>query len=168
MNRMIVAAALVAGLPSISIAQQARPSESALSGRIELDAHEHCFIARFFLKNNGKTDTEVLCGGMNGMSVVPRFKLDLMTITPPTYLLPPRRREDPKTIKLPAGKEVLYGTFTMGYPPPFRATHDREREESISAYITFSERRETVRTESQRLKIPAPKAHANNDDRSTD
>lgn len=149
---------LLAGCVSLLSADQTTcqppktaPAEPTLSARVEVDAHEHCFTVRFFLKNNGESETEVVYGsGGSGLQVVPRFEIAGMTITPPTYLMPPRRSRRPDVKLIPAGKEVLYGTFTMGYP-----SFDREREEKLSAVIHFSELKATLRAEPRPLKIPA-------------
>src|SRR5262245_20735381 len=53
---------------------------------------------------------------------------------------------------VPAGKEILYGTFTMGYPPTEKA-----RTEKLIAVIQFKELKATLRTEPQELNISAVK-----------
>jgi hypothetical protein len=132
-------------------APKADAGQSTLSARIEVDAHEHCFTVRFFVKNNGKDEQKIERGwGGSGLEVVPRFEVDGISITPPTYLRPPRRSMRPNLLTVPAGNEVLYGTFTMGYP-----VVEREREEKLTAVIRFRELKTTLRTEAQKLKIPA-------------
>jgi hypothetical protein len=130
---------------------KAEPEPQILSARIEVDAHEHCFTVRFYVKNNGKDDEKIELGrGGSGLQVVPRFQVGDVSITPPLYLRPGRRSGNPDLITVQAGKEILYGTFTMGYPPV-----ERERQEKLTASISFRERKETLRTEPQPLKIPA-------------
>lgn len=127
------------------------PMPPALSARVELDEHEHSFTVRLFLKNAGEKDIDVVTGtGGSGLRVVPQFNVGEITIHPPRYSRPGRRsgKEDLRTV--PAGKEILYGTFTMGYPPS-----DRARTEKLTAFIEFKELKATLRTEPQELKIPA-------------
>jgi hypothetical protein len=125
----------------------------ALTARIEVDEHEHCFTVRFFLKNTGEKDIAVIYGvGGGGLEVVPQFKLAGLTVTPPKYLHPPRRSMRPDAKHVPAGEEILYGTFTMGYPPVER---DQDREETLSGSIYFRELKAELRTEPRTLKIPA-------------
>lgn len=126
---------------------------TALKPRIEVDEHEHCFTVRFFLKNDGKDEEKVEYGrGGSGLQVVPQFRVDFVTITPPTYVSPPRRSMKPDVRSIPAGEEILYGTFTMGYP-----VLDQGGDKKLTASIYFRELKATLRTEPQPLKIPAPK-----------
>ena len=147
----LLSANLASGQPSEGV-----PAKSSLAARMVVDEHEHCFTVRFFLKNDSDRDVEVTYGrGGSGLEVVPVFRLGGsgdVYITPPTYLRPASRALRPDVMPIPAGKEILYGTFTMGYPPV-----EREREEKLSAVIHFKELKATLRTEPQRLKIPAPK-----------
>lgn len=132
---------------------KADPVPPALSARMEVDAHEHCFTVRFFLKNAGKRNIEVIQGrGGRGLETVPQFHLGSLTITPPTYLRPPRRSLRSDTRQIPAGSEILYGTFTLGYPPL-----DLLRDEKLFASIDFAELKTSLQTEPQPLKVSAPK-----------
>lgn len=129
--------------------------ENKLKARMEVDEHEQSFTVRFFIKNESEEDQKVMMGrGGAGMSVVPHFRLSDMTITPPTYLMPPRRSLKPDYRNIPAGKEILYATFTMGYP--YRA---EAKEEQISATIIFLDPNLTLQTTEQPLKIPASAIH---------
>lgn len=134
-------------------AEKPKADPAPLTARIEVEGHDHSFTVRFFLKNSGAHDLDVIYGrGGSGMSVVPQFKVAGMTVTPPTYLRPPRRSMTPMRKPVPAGKEILYGTFTMGYPPVERK---KDRNEEMSAVIHFAELKATVRSDNQKLKIPA-------------
>lgn len=146
-------AAFLHGNLGLSQDPQGERGKPALSARIAVDEHEHSFTVRFFLKNEGKADERVVYGrGGSGLQVVPMFHLGSITISPPTYLLPPRRSMASNTRPIPAGKEILYGTFTMGYPLVRKAG-----EEKLTASIYFRELKTTIRTEAQMLKIPAMK-----------
>lgn len=151
MALVLGSAALLGGAPRPSEAAQGQRDKTALSARIEVDAHERSFTVRFYLKNTGKDDQQVVYGhGGSGLAVVPQFQAGDVTINPPTYLRPPRRAMAPNGRTIPAGKEVLYGTFTMGYPPA-----GRKREVTLSGTIYFRELKATVRTEATTLKLPA-------------
>ena len=128
-----------------------------LTARMEADGHGHSFTVRFFLKNNTDRDVDVEYGkGRSGLEVVPRFYLkdrSYRVINPPTYLGPSNRALRPDLMRIPAGKEVLYGTFTMGYPPLL----PRElREIEFEGVINFPKPNLTLRTEPVRLTLPAP------------
>jgi len=138
------------------------PNESpALTARMEVTAHEQSFTVRFFIKNQGNQDAEVVYGrGGMGMSVVPQFHLGELTITPPTYLRPGRRAMAPDKKIIPAGKEILYGTFSMGYPVdgPFGLRPDRTpMGEKITGSIRFGQPKISLKTEPQWLKAPEKK-----------
>ncbi len=138
------------------------PDESpALTARMEVTAHEQSFTVRFFIKNQGNQDAEVVFGrGGMGMSVVPQFHLGELTITPPTYLRPGRRAMAPDKKKIPAGKEVLYGTFTMGYPWEAQQGMRPDRTpmgEKISATIRFAQPKITLDAEAPWPKKPEKK-----------
>ena len=156
----VVAVAFFVGCAWLLSAESARgqkpkadPMPPTLSARVEIDEHEHSFTVRFFLKNTAEMDVEVVIGhGSSGMRVVPQFDVGNITIHPPTYSTPPRRSMSPDKRQVPAGKEILYGTFTMGYPPI-----DKARTDKLTAVIQFKELKATLRTEPQELKIPALK-----------
>ena len=134
---------------------KANPVAPALTARLEVESHEHCFTVRFFLKNTGEKDIDVVYGaGGGGLQIVPEFQVAGLMITPPTYLAPPRRSMRPDVKHVPAGKEILYGTFTMGYPPN---ELDQDREEKLSGTIHFRELKAELRTEPQVLRFPAQK-----------
>ena len=146
---------LLSADPASGQKPKADPEQPTRTARVEVDAHEHCLTVRFFLKNDGEKEAEVVYGsGGSGMRVVPQFEVAGVTITPPVYHRPPRRSMKPDVKRIPAGKEILYGTFTMGYPPVER---ERERDVELSAVIHFEKLKATLRTEPQRLKIPAQK-----------
>lgn len=135
---------------------KAAPAKPLLAARMEVDEHEHCFTVRFFLKNDTDLDVDVTFGrGGSGLEVVPAFHVGggrETYITPPTYLGPSKRSLRPNVMQIPAGKEILYGTFTMGYP-----YREKENVEEISATIQFRELRQFLKTDPVRLKIPAQK-----------
>lgn len=131
--------------------QGPKPADSGLTGRIEVVEHKHSFTVRFYLKNTGKEEVKVVTGyGGGGLSVVPRFQVGITAVTPPTYLHPPRRSMRPTFKAIPAGKEVLYGAFTMGYPPS-----DKGRREKITGSIYFRDLKATIKTEARTLNVPA-------------
>ncbi len=148
----LLSANLASGQPSEGV-----PAKSSLAARMVVDEHEHCFTVRFFLKNDSDRDVEVTYGrGGSGLQVVPVFRLGGsgdVYITPPTYLRPASRALRPDVMPIPAGKEILYGTFTMGYPRSRDVSNDE-----ISATIQFQEPKLTLRTKPVRLKIPAQKS----------
>jgi hypothetical protein len=133
-----------------------------LTARLEVDEHEHCFAVRFFLKNYTDRDVEVEYGrGRSGLEVVPTFSLiaplsDIWAIHPPTYLRPAHRSLEPDLLRIRAGKEVLYGTFTMGYPrlgDPWLKQRD-EKELKLGGYIRFRGFDSALNAEPVRLKVP--------------
>ncbi len=132
--------------------QKADGPKPALKARIEARPHEAAFSVLFYLKNEGDKDVEVVYGrGGAGMEVVPRLYVGEFQVTPPTYLRPPSRSLRPNKLRVPASKEILYGTFTMGYPPAGR----KGKDVSVTAYISFNEPRLDLKTPAQRLTIPA-------------
>lgn len=137
---------------------KADPVNPTLTARIEVDEHQHSFSVRFFLRNNTDRDVQVVIGrGRSGMEVVPRFHLNdgsMRIISSPTYLGPARRSMKPDLRRIPAGTEILYGTFTMGYP---QVVPRHEGDVELYGYIRFREQQVALRTEPQRLKIPALK-----------
>jgi hypothetical protein len=152
-------ACLLSADPASSQPPKAAPAKPTLAARIEVDEHEYCFTVRFLLKNDSDRDAEVTYGrGDKGLEVVPMFHLgggrDIY-ITPPTYLGLPKRSLQPNVAPIPAGKEILYGTFTMGYP-----RSEKETVEDLSATIQFREPAQTFETKPVRLIIPAQKPGA--------
>jgi hypothetical protein len=81
---------------------------------------------------------------------VPTFYVLRFHVTPPVYLTPPRRAMRPQLLKIASGQEVLYGTYTMGYPPSERERKDVE----IFAQISFREGNLLLRTPPQKLAVP--------------
>ncbi len=149
-SAFLLSANFASGQPS-----EGAPAKPSLVAHMVVDEHEHCFTVRFFLKNDSDQDLKVTYGrGRSGLQVVPVFRLGgsgNLRIVPPTYLHPPRRDLKPDVMPIPAGKEILYGTFTMGYP---QGKSDAE----LSAAIQFQEPKVTLITKPVRLKIPAQKS----------
>src|SRR5262245_20629223 len=84
---------------------KAGAAHSTLTARVEVQGHEHSFTVRFYLENKGTKEVAVVYGrGGGGMSVVPRFNVADVSITPPTYHRPPRRSMAPMVKRIPAGK----------------------------------------------------------------
>src|SRR5262245_20400749 len=111
------------------------PMPPTLSARVEIDEHENSFTVRFFLKNTSEKDIEVVIGSVrSGLLVLPQFHVCEVTSHPPTYSRPPRRSMKNDVRQVPACKEILYGTFTMGYPPTARASTEK-----LTAVIEFKE-----------------------------
>ena len=128
--------------------------EPDLAVRIELDQHDHCFTVRFFVKNNGESDAKVTYGrGDSGLEVVPHFRFAGLYISPPTYLRLARRALRPNVRKIPATAEILYGTFTLGYPQ-FSRRLRRDRDDELSAFIRFPDSKKTLYAPLQQLKLP--------------
>lgn len=147
---MIGLAMLSAGLASDQEVAKEKPGET-LVARMEVIEHEHCFTVRFFLKNTGESPIEVVEGhGQSGQQIVPRFEAGDVGISPPTYLRPPRRSMRPDSRRIPAGEEILYGVYTMGYP-----ILEKAREDPMSASIYFRELKQTIRAAPRPLRIPA-------------
>jgi hypothetical protein len=132
-------------------------SKPKLVARVEIVHHEHCFTVKYFIKNEDDEDVELVYGrGDSGIQIVPTLQLGApryLTITPPTYLAPGRRTMQANLKKVEAGKEILYGTFTMGYPPS-----SRDQEVDLAASIEFRDQKSIERTPAVRLKIPAQSA----------
>lgn len=143
--------------------QETKPSAEStrLTARMEVTNHEQGFAVRFFIKNDGDQDTEVVYGrGGMGMSVVPQFQLGDLTITPATYLRPGRRAMNPDKKAIPAGKEILYGTFMMGYPLELEQGLRPDKTpmgQKITGSIRFAQSKITLKTEPQWLKRPEKK-----------
>ncbi len=152
-------ACLLSADPASSQPPKAAPAKPTLTARIEVEEHEHCFSVRFFLKNDSDRDAEVTYGrGSQGLEIVPKFHLGggrEVYITPPTYIGLPKRSLQPNVMPIPAGKEILYGTFSMGYPPS-----KKESVEDLSATIQFREPSLTLETKPVRLIISAQKTGA--------
>ncbi len=153
----LFSACLLCATPATSQPPKTVLVPPTLTARMEADEHEHSFTVRFLLRNNTDRDVEVEYGrGRSGLEVVPRFHLmdrSYRVINPPTYLGPARRSMRPDLLRIPARKEVLYGTFTMGYP---RLRQGQEAEVEFEGVIRFRELELTLRTEPLRLKIPGP------------
>ena len=152
---MIVASsfALLALTTCTSHSQDAtsnKPPRAQLETRLEVTEYERCFSIKLFLKNIAEEDTAVTIGwGGTGQEVVPYFTLGSLRITPPTYLLPPKRTMRPNKLAIPAGKEILYGTYTLGYPP-----HRHLRKPEIRGSIRFEETEHSVATPAVPIKLP--------------
>lgn len=136
------------------------PQAPKLGARLELDCEKSSFTARLFVKNLSDKDIPVIYGaGGMGMSNVPSFHLGDLTIAPPTYLRPGRPSMRPDTKLIPAGKEILYGTYTMGYPEGFGQVNvggfpGNTRRDQIHASISFREWKVHLTTDPKPLKIP--------------
>lgn len=152
----LVCACLLSADIALSQPPKAGPAKPSLAARMEVDEHEHCFSVRFYLKNETDRDVEVTYGrGNSGLEVVPAFHVGgsrEVYITPPIYLGPSNRALQPNILPIPVGKEILYGTFTMGYPQ-----REKENVEEFSATIQFPELPQFLKTKPVRLKIPAKK-----------
>jgi hypothetical protein len=126
--------------PAWSRGTEPPPPEARLTGRIEVVPREQCLTVRFYLKNPTPTDVAVVYGrGGAGLTQVPSFRLRYgrsltMTIQPPVYRHPPRRTMRPNTKRVPAKGEIVYGEFTMGWPPGIL---ERDREGKLRAYFSL-------------------------------
>ncbi len=131
--------------------------EPDLAFRIVVDHHEHCFTLRFFVKNNGESEAKVIYGrGDSGLENVPHFRFAGLYISPPTYLRPSRRALRPNVRTIQAGAEILYGTFTLGYPQISRRIR-RDGDDELSAFIRFPDTKKTLYAPVQKLKLPNEK-----------
>jgi hypothetical protein len=150
----ILAALALAPLTTVGgPAQQDKHAPPRLAARITVEEHEHSFTVRLYLRNDGREDVQVMYGrGGEGMRNVPQLAVGGLSITPPTYLRPVRRSLRPDTMTVPAGKEVLYGTFTQGYPP----RQGLGRDDKLVASISFPELRVSVQAPAVRLTLPKP------------
>jgi hypothetical protein len=130
----------LAAAPVWSRGAEPPPPEAQITGRIEVVPHQHCFTVRFYLNNPTPTDVAVVYGrGRAGLTNVPSFGLryarsGTMTIQPPIYRHPPHRALRPDTRTVPAKGEILYGEFTMGWPP---GIFERYREGKLRAHFSF-------------------------------
>ena len=89
-----------------------------ITGRIEIKRHDHSFTVKVFLTNQTDEGITVVVGaGGSGKTVAPTFFCGGLRVTPPQYLRPPRRSMRPDLFTLAAHAEVLYGSYTLGYPP---------------------------------------------------
>jgi len=94
-----------------------------LRARLEVVTHEHCFVVTFRLRNVTDEERRVETGrGGQGLTNVPRLMVRaavrgsvFLRVTPATWLGPSRRSMGPDYVRIPAGKEVVYGRFTLGY-----------------------------------------------------
>jgi hypothetical protein len=129
-------------------------AKPTLEARMEIDKHEHSFTVRFYLKNTGEHKPEVVYGrGGSGLEVVPHFRLGYLYITPPTYLSPSRRALRRDKFEILARKEILYGTFTLGYP----TGRFLEREKTFSGFIRFQEFEMTIHAKPVEFEVPEEK-----------
>jgi hypothetical protein len=150
--RTLILALGLWALPLVSTPAQQEKKAKPLSARLEVEAHRESFTARLYLKNHTQEDIEVVYGyGNSGMTVVPRLRVGDVSVSPPTYTRPGSRAQRPNKRRIPAGKEVLYGTFTMGYPLRERELKDAP----VRAFINFRERKESLQTPEVPLTIPA-------------
>lgn len=125
-----------------------------MRARIEVETHEQCFTVRLYVHNAGTAEQSLEHGrGGGGLSVVPRFHFGMLTIEPPKYLRPPRQSMRPDVTVVGAGKEVLYGTWTMGYPPVAPGSTD-----DLTATIEFREPKLRLDAAPVTLAIPAARA----------
>ena len=131
--------------------QQAKGKARAdLEARITAETHPKSFTVKLYLKNPGDRDVEAVYGhGNGGMTVVPRLRVGDYSITPATYTRPPSRAMRPNKKIVPAGQEILYGTFTLGYPPA-----EREQVVAVRASITFRELSLSLETQPAKLTVP--------------
>jgi hypothetical protein len=151
----LVLACCAAAGPDAARGQKPGPGEKPqLKARIEVVAQEPCFTVRLYLKNEGKEDAKVVFGIRgSGLSVLPTFSVGHFQVTPPKYTTPPPRALRPNVLRVPAGKEVLYGSFTMGYPPGYPL----RKEVRVVGYIRFEELKLNLETPPQMLKPLAGK-----------
>ncbi len=110
--------ALAFMIGTITAVAQAQPPESPkISARIEARATPDCIKAKFFLKNGGTEPIEIVYGrGGMGQDVVPEFHTQFLTITPSVVKQPGRRSMMNDILRIPPGKEVEYGTYTLANP----------------------------------------------------
>lgn len=138
--------------PSAVASQDPATPPSELRARLEVDTHRESFTVRLFLANTGNSEQQLVHGhGHGGLGVVPQFRFGRYTIDPPRYLVPPSRAMRPDFTVVGAGKEVLYGSWTLGYPP----AGDGPRE--LTATIGFREAKLTLTTPPVMLAAPAAK-----------
>jgi hypothetical protein len=107
------------------------------SGRIEVESKSECFTVRFYIRNEGDAELEVVYGHSGeGKVVVPTFTVGAATVTPPTDRYLARRDHKPDSLVVPPHQEILYDTYTMGHPPrgPIKG-----ESQVIRAHIEFDE-----------------------------
>jgi hypothetical protein len=135
------------------------------TARLEAEAKADCFTVRFFIKNEGDESTEIIYGhGRGGQELVPSIQIfggggRSVSITPPIYRYPPFRHMNPDTLRIPAREEVLYGTYTMGYPPEGRLGRDRMMIEAAFEYRERGRREPNLRVHTEPIPFPPLQAH---------
>jgi hypothetical protein len=134
--------------------QEGKKARAELTARITVETQKQGFTVKLYLKNPGDKEVEVVYGrGNAGMTVLPRLDVGDYFITPAVYTRPPSRAMRPNKKIVPAGQELLYGTFTVGYPPA-----EREQVREVRAFISFRELSLSLETPPVKITIPGGKA----------
>jgi hypothetical protein len=134
------------------------------TARLEVDAKPDCFTVRFFIKNEGDEATKIVYGfGHGGQELVPTIHLfggrgRAVSITPPIYRYPPFRHMNPDTLSIPAHEEVLYGTYTLGYPPEGRIGRDRMMIQAFFESTERGQRKPIIRVHTEPIPFPPHQA----------
>lgn len=97
-----------------------RDDRDKITARIEVEAKGDFFIVKFFVKNDGEDDLDVIIGrGRQGKKVATlhfAHGSDTIEITPPVFKRPGSRAMRPDLLRLTAHKEVLYDSYRLGFP----------------------------------------------------
>lgn len=113
---LLVGVAALAGSPGGFAADG-----DTVAARVEVEAKADCFVIRFFVRNDGDDDVEAIVGYGGGGKEVATFDLTTgtlsLSITPPVFRRPASRSMRPDIQVFPAGREVLYDTYVLGFPP---------------------------------------------------
>lgn len=128
-----------------------------LKGRIIIACHEESFTMKFFIRNEAKTSIKLIRGhGSGGIANVPGLHWAGYYITSPTYLRN-FAHVHPEYVEVPAGQEVLYGSFTMGYPPEIDFAKDWKVFAGLNIHCETGKRNRYFSIRSQDLEINVEK-----------
>ena len=124
-----------------------------LKGRIMITCHEESFTMKFFIRNEAKTKIKLIRGhGSGGIAKAPGLHWAGYYITSPTYLRNYAHMH-PEYVEIPAGEEVLYGSFTMGYPPGTDFAKDWKVFAGLNIHGEAGKKRQYFSIRSQDMKI---------------
>ncbi len=113
----VVTLAMVLYLPADCRAMT--QDQKTLTGRLRLAQKPSCLIVEVILTNSTGAEVEVAIGNAS-QKIGPTFYCSGQWLSPAEWTSPGRRVEPPVFLKLPPGKEVVYGSYTCPYPqlPP--------------------------------------------------
>lgn len=138
-SKSLLAMTLIS-MTAIAKAQNPQAATTKISARLEAKATTDCIKAKFFLKNEGTEQIEIVYGrGGIGQDVVPEFHTRYLTITPSTVRLPGKRSMMDDILTIPPGEEVEYGTYILTNPFVSATGMVDTKEEYIQGYFVYRE-----------------------------